>query len=96
MLQTSDAAIDILMKETGSRFVDIQSTNYDGVVDNLFEVLDAYMQLRRDFWDLLQEFIKIDADTNNTSNYSSLARSLLDVLRDRGYAIYFRCDYTLS
>jgi hypothetical protein len=40
--------------------------------------------LRRDFWDLLQEFIKIDADTNNTSNYSSLAKSLLDVLRDRG------------
>ncbi len=88
MLQLSDSGVDMFIKETGNQFSDIPITNFEGVADSLFDALSQYQQLQANFWDLLQEFIKIDIDDSNSSTYSSLARSLLDALRSRGYASF--------
>eukprot|EP01033_Poteriospumella_lacustris_P002939 gene2939-2147_t len=78
-----DAAVDDFLKETEGRFDALQSTDYEGVVDDLFEALNAYTQLRSDFWQVLQELLKIVMSMEQHQHYS-LAKAVVDGLRARG------------
>jgi hypothetical protein len=75
--------VDDFLKETEGRFDALQSTDYEGVVDDLFEALNAYTQLRSDFWQVLQELLKIVMSMEQHQHYS-LAKAVVDGLRARG------------
>lgn len=49
-------------------------------MDDLFEALNAYMQLRADFWQVFQELLKIVMSMEQHQHYS-LAKAVIDGLR---------------